>query len=963
MYTNVSAAFATAIAQKNQTRSYKCTVTYKNSSGTEVTETLDASRWEMGSTSISDGCLPGSYFQLGGTVSRSINTVLKNENGDFTGCKFAGGILKPYFGLYVDGAFEWVQLGKFIIDSCSKTTAKAIKITGCDKLLKGEKLLSDCNISFPITLKSLLQRCANEIGAVLATTSFHNDDLIMNEPPDKTQVTIRELIGGIAAVAGGFACINYSDALEIKSFTLANPITLSPDATRYSVDVGEVNTIDSAVYYGSERNFLKGDSEGKYPVSVEQNAVFENLANGSAAVTQILNTLITGYNGLSIVPVKVDFAGDPRLQAGDPVYLPNTADGDITTVLTSINMTITASSSGECIECDEIDANFYNSNTSGSTPSTGTGSGSGSGSGSGTGTSQDPVYVDTPIYNLLRRSIYAYPLVNYSYDLDGHTIDCNLPKAEVIFGTKYVVDNTPYSDREHSTINTGSYMWMPVLEYDSNLTWGSSMTSLVKRDWHNFKSQIMPIFVDNDRIDDTLYFTLQWFAPEGGHDDNNTLHGLGVDVYVIKYPTNFDPRDWANIAQLELKIQEIDTDIANGMNMPRFTLMPDLDRTTGQLLTPAQRVFLQTIEITSGITYDRCMIVLKPHTRYRCRKLQGPENYTFESIDGETIAKKGYQTYCPIAISRACLSRVNIGGLDDDTLVGRQNLDMGFGTSENISIVSDKTAVTGPWGAKELGSRYTIYNVDHVIGFAPPRDSDMETVYIDYHDGQYWEPEGGGSGSGGSGGTGADGADGVGIDSMQQTTVSSDDGGINVWTCTLTDGTVSTFEVKNGSKGSKGDKGDQGAKGEAGAQGEPGDDGTSITDITQSGSTLTVHLSDGTTRTFTIPSGGSSGSGGSGADGVGIQSIEQTTISTEDGGVNIITCTLTDGTVSTFEIRNGSGGTGGGSSGGSTSAGYTNMLKVTADGIVTYTQTDAQTPDLYTEITNMIDNQILGGAS
>lgn len=957
MYTNVSAAFATAIAQKNQTRSYKCTVTYKDASGTEVTETLDASRWEMGSTSIADGCLPGSYFQLGGTVSRSINTVLKNENGNFTGCKFAGGILKPYFGLYVDGAFEWVQLGKFIIDSCSKTTAKAIKITGCDKLLKGEKLLSDCNISFPTTLKNLLQRCANEIGAVLATTSFHNGDLIMNEPADKTQVTIRELIGGIAAVAGGFACINYSDELEIKSFTLANPITLAPDATRYSVDVGEVNTIDSAVYYGSERNFLKGDSEGKYPVSVEQNAVFENLANGSAAVTQILNTLIAGYNGLSIVPVKVDFAGDPRLQAGDPIYLPNTADGDITTVLTSINMTITASSSGECIECDEIDANFYNSNTSGSGSGTGTGSGSGSGSGSGTGTSQAPVYVDTPIYNLLRRSIYAYPLVNYSYDLDGFTVNCNLQKAEVLFGTKYREDNSLVK----SFCNTGQYMWMPVLEVDTNLRWGSSFTSsFVKRDWHNFKNQIMPIFVDNDNANvDNPYFTLQWFAPEGGIDDSEVVHGAEVDVYIIEYPTNFDPRDWANIAQLEEKIAAIDTFIDNGGTDHRYTLTlddNDIDKLKGQLTTPAQRVFLKTVRIENVITYDRYMIVLKPHTRYKCKRATALDARTWQSVEDEAIGGKLYQSYCPIAISRACLSRVNIGGLDDDTFIGRQNLDIALGTSENISITSDKDRIK----AGTLGSLYTINNVDSVIGFAPPRDSDLDPTYIDYHDGQYWEPEGGGSGSG-SGGTGADGADGIGIDSMQQTTVSSDDSGINVWTCTLTDGTTSTFEVKNGSKGSKGDKGDQGAKGETGAQGVPGDDGVGILDITQSGSTLTVHLTDNTTRTFTIPSGGS-GSGGSGADGVGIQSIEQTTTSTENGGVNIITCTLTDGTVSTFEIRNGSGGTSGGSSGGTTS-GYTNMLKVTADGIVTYTQTDAQTPDLYTEITNMIDNQILGGAS
>ena len=45
-----------------------------------------------------------------------------------------------------------------------------------------------------------------------------------------------------------------------------------------------------------------------------------------------------------------------------------------------------------------------------------------------------------------------------------------------------------------------------------------------------------------------------------------------------------------------------------------------------------------------------------------------------------------------------------------------------------------------------------------------------------------------------------------------------------------------------------------------------------------------------------------------GADGVGIQSVEQTTTSTEDGGTNVVTVTKTDGTTSTFEVRNGGGG-------------------------------------------------------
>lgn len=45
------------------------------------------------------------------------------------------------------------------------------------------------------------------------------------------------------------------------------------------------------------------------------------------------------------------------------------------------------------------------------------------------------------------------------------------------------------------------------------------------------------------------------------------------------------------------------------------------------------------------------------------------------------------------------------------------------------------------------------------------------------------------------------------IESIVQTTTSATDGGTNVITVTLSDGTQSSFHIQNGSKGSKGDAG------------------------------------------------------------------------------------------------------------------------------------------------------------
>lgn len=69
---------------------------------------------------------------------------------------------------------------------------------------------------------------------------------------------------------------------------------------------------------------------------------------------------------------------------------------------------------------------------------------------------------------------------------------------------------------------------------------------------------------------------------------------------------------------------------------------------------------------------------------------------------------------------------------------------------------------------------------------------------------------------------GVSGAEGVGVASIEQTTTSTDDGGINEITATLTNGVTSTFEIRNGQRGSQGVQGERGLRGETGPQGPTG---------------------------------------------------------------------------------------------------------------------------------------------
>lgn len=117
---------------------------------------------------------------------------------------------------------------------------------------------------------------------------------------------------------------------------------------------------------------------------------------------------------------------------------------------------------------------------------------------------------------------------------------------------------------------------------------------------------------------------------------------------------------------------------------------------------------------------------------------------------------------------------------------------------------------------------------------------------------------------------GQKGDDGVGIASVVQTTTSTADGGSNVMTVTLSNGTKSTFTVKNGSKGS------QGATGANGTNGKDGADGATFTPSVDANGNLSWSNDKGLANPPTVnikgPK-GDSGEGGGGASSDGRKEV------------------------------------------------------------------------------------------
>lgn len=151
---------------------------------------------------------------------------------------------------------------------------------------------------------------------------------------------------------------------------------------------------------------------------------------------------------------------------------------------------------------------------------------------------------------------------------------------------------------------------------------------------------------------------------------------------------------------------------------------------------------------------------------------------------------------------------------------------------------------------------------------------------------------------GSDGADGSNGKDGTSV-TVKSVSESTADGGNNV--VTFSDG--KTVTIKNGSKGNTGDRGY-----------------TFTPEVDENGDLSWTN--DG--HQTNPPNVNIKGSKGD--PGTGIQSVVQTTTSTADGGNNVVTVTKTDGTTSTFTVKNGSKG------GDGTSVTVSNVSESTASG-------------------------------
>ena len=141
--------------------------------------------------------------------------------------------IKFEYGLLVNGVYEYLNYGNYIVYSSEKqedTLSYSIKCY--DKLLYSMKDYEHIEVTYPITIYKYLKAVCNKIGLQMKETNFANmlrqvpSELFMTINEDGTYssmgYTYRDVLDQIAEVTGGCICLTLDDKVEVRYINATN---------------------------------------------------------------------------------------------------------------------------------------------------------------------------------------------------------------------------------------------------------------------------------------------------------------------------------------------------------------------------------------------------------------------------------------------------------------------------------------------------------------------------------------------------------------------------------------------------------------------------------------------------------------------------------------------------------------------------------------------------------------------
>lgn len=169
----------------------------------------DKDLWSNG-FKFEDAVSQNGSFDIGAAIINKLTLQINNFSGKYTDYIWDGARVVCYIGLELSTGIEKIRICTMTVTDAPYQSTAIISLTCEDSMRLFDRDYSESKLSYPATRLQIIQDACEVCGVTLQSTRFDNDDFVIQNRPDDSSITFRQVIAWVAQMGCQWAkCDEY----------------------------------------------------------------------------------------------------------------------------------------------------------------------------------------------------------------------------------------------------------------------------------------------------------------------------------------------------------------------------------------------------------------------------------------------------------------------------------------------------------------------------------------------------------------------------------------------------------------------------------------------------------------------------------------------------------------------------------------------------------------------------------
>ena len=157
----------------------------------------DKDLWSNG-FKFEDAVSQSGSFDIGAAIVNKLTLQINNFSGKYTDYIWDGARVVCHIGLELSTGIEKIRICTMTVTDAPYQNTAIISLTCEDSMRLFDRDYSESKLSYPATRLQIIQDACNVCGVTLQSTRFDNDDFVIQNRPDDSSITFRQVIAWVA---------------------------------------------------------------------------------------------------------------------------------------------------------------------------------------------------------------------------------------------------------------------------------------------------------------------------------------------------------------------------------------------------------------------------------------------------------------------------------------------------------------------------------------------------------------------------------------------------------------------------------------------------------------------------------------------------------------------------------------------------------------------------------------------